>query len=352
MTLKAKDLSPDQKMVIESLLGRSIAENEEISIRATTSPSVPEWLQTSWKSAQEQGLDQLSVEEIDAEIAAARKLGAMIRVVLDTNILISALLQPQGLPARTFVMVLAGTTAQLCVSGDVYAEGPSRLVSHAMSVRTNVLTIADIDHILSWSRPAMRFEWDKQKNRQNPRKHNVRFETAMLVFDDRYALTQRDFTFEDEERWITVGAIRPGSSLLVVHTFYEKQGEESSVSFRLAQLSRTKGGPMRKLTREQKRDIRAIAAKRDEDIDSSDAPPLLDWSGAEIGKFYRPKKKPVTLRLDSDIIAWLKAGGRGYQTKANWLLRNAMLHFTNEANVGRRKMAARRTKPRGRREHE
>jgi len=42
----------------------------------------------------------------------------MIRVVLDTNILISALLQPQGLPARTFMMVLAGTTAQLCVSGD------------------------------------------------------------------------------------------------------------------------------------------------------------------------------------------------------------------------------------------
>jgi hypothetical protein len=60
-------------MAIESLLGRSIAENEEISIRATTSPSVSEWLQASWKSAQEQGLDQLSVEEIDAEIAAARK---------------------------------------------------------------------------------------------------------------------------------------------------------------------------------------------------------------------------------------------------------------------------------------
>jgi uncharacterized protein len=46
----------------------------------------------------------------------------MIRVVLDTNILISALLQPQGLPARIFVTVLAGTIAQLYVSGDVYAE--------------------------------------------------------------------------------------------------------------------------------------------------------------------------------------------------------------------------------------
>ena len=86
---------------------------------------------------------------------------------------------------------------------------------------------------------------------------------------------------------------------------------------------------MRRLTREQKRDIRAIAAKRDEDIDFSDAPPVLDWSGAEIGKFYRPPKKPVTMRLDSDVIAWLKAEGPGYQTKANGLLRHAMLHFRN-----------------------
>jgi predicted nucleic acid-binding protein len=46
----------------------------------------------------------------------------MIRVVLDTNIVISALRQPQGLPARTFLIALAGTTAQLCASGDVYAE--------------------------------------------------------------------------------------------------------------------------------------------------------------------------------------------------------------------------------------
>ena len=107
---------------------------------------------------------------------------------------------------------------------------------------------------------------------------------------------------------------------------------------------------MRKLTKEQKRDIRAIAAKRDADIDFSDAPPVLDWSGAEIGKFYRPEKKPVTMRLDSDVIAWLKADGRGYQTKANWLLRSAMHHFTTGASVSRQKQkpAARRAKARGR----
>jgi hypothetical protein len=73
MTRKAKDLSPDQRLAIESLLGRSIAENEEISIRTTIPPFAPEWIQESWTSAKERGLDQLSVEEIDAEIAAARK---------------------------------------------------------------------------------------------------------------------------------------------------------------------------------------------------------------------------------------------------------------------------------------
>ena len=36
----------------------------------------------------------------------------------------------------------------------------------------------------------------------------------------------RDRTFDDEERWITVGAIGPGSILLVVHTFYEEHEEE------------------------------------------------------------------------------------------------------------------------------
>ena len=101
---------------------------------------------------------------------------------------------------------------------------------------------------------------------------------------------------------------------------------------------------MRKLTKEQKRDIQAIAAKRDQDIDFSDAPPVLDWSGAEIGKFYRPIKKPVTMRLASDVIAWLKADGRGYQTKANWLLRHAMLHFTKGNGLNKRKRRPRRGK--------
>src|SRR5262252_8911561 len=123
-----------------------------------------------------------------------------------------------------------------------------------------------------------------------------------------------------------------------------------SESFRLAQRSPTKGGHMRKLTAGQKRDIKAISAKRDEDIDFSDAPPVPDWNEAEIGKFYRPRKKPVTMRLDSDVIAWLKADGRGYQTKVNWLLRSAMEHFKKEARRGGRRVVARHANSRARKE--
>ena len=98
---------------------------------------------------------------------------------------------------------------------------------------------------------------------------------------------------------------------------------------------------MRNLSRQQKRDIAAIAAQRDEDIDFSDIPPVFDWSGAEIGKLYRPLKKPVTLRLDTDIIDWLKSGGRGYQTKANWLLRHAMLHYKKQRRLARQERGQR-----------
>ena len=81
---------------------------------------------------------------------------------------------------------------------------------------------------------------------------------------------------------------------------------------------------MRKLSKEQKRDIAAIAAMKDEDIDFSDIPLKLDWSEAEMGKFYRPPKRSVTMRLDGDVIDWLKGYGKGYQTRVNLLLRHAM----------------------------
>jgi uncharacterized protein (DUF4415 family) len=82
---------------------------------------------------------------------------------------------------------------------------------------------------------------------------------------------------------------------------------------------------MRKLTREQKRQIATIAGQKDAEINLTEMPEVADWSGAEMGKFYRPPKKPVTMRLDTDIVDWLKSYGRGYQTRVNHLLRHAMV---------------------------
>lgn len=71
-------------------------------------------------------------------------------------------------------------------------------------------------------------------------------------------------------------------------------------------------------------EIKALMQLRDEDIDTSDIPEVTDWRKAVVGKFYRPIKEPVTIRLDVDVIAWMKAKGPGYQTRINALLRAAM----------------------------
>ena len=70
--------------------------------------------------------------------------------------------------------------------------------------------------------------------------------------------------------------------------------------------------------------IRALEALPDDQIDTSDAPEILDWSDARRGVFYRPVKQQITLRIDADIIAWFKTqarDGRGYQTDINGALR-------------------------------
>jgi uncharacterized protein (DUF4415 family) len=78
---------------------------------------------------------------------------------------------------------------------------------------------------------------------------------------------------------------------------------------------------------EYERQLAELAALTDDDIDTSDIPPLPDsfFENAVRGKFYRPKKEVTTVRLDTDIKEWLKAKGRGYQTRLNEILREAML---------------------------
>lgn len=72
--------------------------------------------------------------------------------------------------------------------------------------------------------------------------------------------------------------------------------------------------------------LHRLEAMKDEDIDLSDMPEAQDWSTAVQGRFYRPIKKPYSLRLDEDVVAWFKSRGSGYQTRINAALREYMLN--------------------------
>jgi uncharacterized protein len=73
----------------------------------------------------------------------------------------------------------------------------------------------------------MRFEWDEEKNRLNLKRHKIRFETAILIFDDPHAVTIPDRLHdEEEERFITLGQLEGSFVLFVVSTEREADGEE------------------------------------------------------------------------------------------------------------------------------
>jgi len=81
------------------------------------------------------------------------------------------------------------------------------------------------------------------------------------------------------------------------------------------------------LTEKQKSEIKVLEAKTDDEIDTSDIAPLDDefWQNAAINPFYRPTKISTTVRIDADVLAWLKSQGKGYQTRINAILRATML---------------------------
>jgi uncharacterized protein (DUF4415 family) len=89
----------------------------------------------------------------------------------------------------------------------------------------------------------------------------------------------------------------------------------------------------RDLASRQKKELAALAALPDDQIDTSDIPELPPgaWKDAVRGRFYRPVKQAVSLRLDADVIAWLRKAGKGYQTRANRILRQSMLADINRA---------------------
>jgi uncharacterized protein (DUF4415 family) len=81
------------------------------------------------------------------------------------------------------------------------------------------------------------------------------------------------------------------------------------------------------LTEARKAELKALAERPDSEINYSDIPPLDEsfWARAVPNPFFKPVKTHASMRIDSDVLAWLKSQGKGYQTRINAILREAML---------------------------
>jgi uncharacterized protein (DUF4415 family) len=72
---------------------------------------------------------------------------------------------------------------------------------------------------------------------------------------------------------------------------------------------------------------------RDADIDYSDIPPLDKTFFKKATVPWPPSKKQLTIRIDADVLDWLRAQGKGYQTRINRILRVAMESQPTRANA-------------------
>lgn len=70
-----------------------------------------------------------------------------------------------------------------------------------------------------------------------------------------------------------------------------------------------------------KSDLKRLDAMKDEDIDYSEIPEFDEEFLRSVEMKITPGKKPVALRLDADVLEWMKAQGKGYQSRINAILR-------------------------------
>ena len=68
---------------------------------------------------------------------------------------------------------------------------------------------------------------------------------------------------------------------------------------------------MKNLSRKQKKELRPLASKPDSEIDLTDILEIVDWTGAVVGKFYRPIKKSLTIRVDADVASLAPVARKG-----------------------------------------
>jgi len=82
-----------------------------------------------------------------------------------------------------------------------------------------------------------------------------------------------------------------------------------------------------RLTRKQRAEIAVLAKMRDREIDYSDIPPIPAWllERAVRSSLHRRGKRQLSVRIDADVLVWLKSHRKGYNARLNDILRSAMI---------------------------
>ena len=167
------------------------------------------------------------------------------------------------------------------------------------------------------------FAWDGAKAAANFRKHGVRFEESMAVFDDPLALTRHD---EDhgraEERWVTLGE-SDGALLVVVHTLEE--ADEQNVYLRIISARQSTPDERRQYESGKYR-IQEAAMKNE-----------YDFSQAVRGKFYREGAKLIgPVHVATDVVERLAEVAAEKGMSASDLANEILRHAIDEMDVARK----------------
>ncbi|HSZ88605.1 MAG TPA: BrnA antitoxin family protein [Acetobacteraceae bacterium] len=81
--------------------------------------------------------------------------------------------------------------------------------------------------------------------------------------------------------------------------------------------------PDHSLTEAQRTQLNALEGREPDTADIPEAP-AENWKTARRGPFFRPRKEAISLRVDMDVLDWLRRHGPGYQTEINRILREKM----------------------------
>jgi uncharacterized protein (DUF4415 family) len=166
----------------------------------------------------------------------------------------------------------------------------------------------------------MLFEWDEEKRQSNLAKHYIDFRDAVRVFDGPVFETagsrRGKIASSRSARWKTSKSLLSTQCAASDGGLFQQGGRIAMKGkiTRTTSNSRTKG----------KTDFRRLRQMRDADIDDSDIP-KLDRSFWKHAKLTMPEPKDrLTIRVDHDVVEWLKRAGSGYQTRINAILRSYM----------------------------